>query len=156
MNRRFPQISRIPAAGLGLVLLLVAGPAFADPCHSVPQKGPMPASLARGERFTGPVVHVGDGDSLCVATGPRRGADWVEVRLADFHAPELHEAGGRAARDALHRIATGRRVDCLSRGRTWDRVAAICRLGGRSLGDHMRAAGVAEGGRGRKGAPRPH
>lgn len=113
----------------------------------------MPSSLARGERFSGPVVHIGDGDSLCVAVGPRRGADWVEVRLADFHAPELKESGGRAARDVLHRIAFGRRVDCVSRGRTWDRVAAVCGLAGRSLGDHMRAAGVAEGGRGRKVSP---
>jgi len=114
----------------------------------------MPASLARGERFSGPVVHVGDGDSLCVAVGPRRGADWVEVRLADFHAPELREPGGREARAALARIAAGRRVDCVSRGRTWDRVAADCRLAGRSLGDRLRAEGVAEGGRGRGAAPR--
>ena len=112
----------------------------------------MPASLARGERFSGPVVHVGDGDSLCVAVGPRRGADWVEVRLADFHAPELREPGGHAARDALARITSGRRVDCVSRGRTWDRGAAGCRLGGRSLGERMRSAGVAEGGRGRRKA----
>ena len=135
------------------LLFLLAGPALADPCRAIPQKGPMPASLARGERFSGPVVHVGDGDSLCVAVGPRRGADWVEVRLADFYAPELHESGGRAARDALARITSGQRVDCVSRGRTWDRVAAVCRLGGRSLGDHMRAAGVAEGGRGRRPTP---
>lgn len=131
------------------VLACTAAPVLADPCSAVPQKGPMPASLARGERFSGPVVHVGDGDSLCVAVGPRQGADWVEVRLADFHAPELKSPGGREARDTLKRLAAGRRVDCLSRGRTWDRVAADCRLGGRSLGERMRAAGVAEGGRGR-------
>jgi endonuclease YncB( thermonuclease family) len=77
----------------------------------------------------------------------------VEVRLADFYAPELKEPGGRQARDTLKRITAGRRVDCISRGRSWDRVAAECRLAGRSLGDHMRAAGVREGGRGR--APRP-
>ena len=114
----------------------------------------MPASLARGERFSGPVVHIADGDSLCVAVGPRRGADWVEVRLADFHAPELKAPGGREARNALKGITGGRRVDCVSRGRTWDRVAADCRLGDQSLGDRMRAAGVAEGGRGRSEAAR--
>lgn len=152
MNRRNLGGLGPLVAAFGFALLL-AGPALADPCRAIPQKGPMPASLARGERFSGPVVHVGDGDSLCVAVGPRRGADWVEVRLADFYAPELHESGGRAARDALARITSGRRVDCVSRGRTWDRVAAVCRLGGRSLGDHMRAAGVAEGGRGRRPTP---
>lgn len=136
-----------------VALLLVAGPALADPCHAIPRKGPLPASLAPGARFSGPVVHVGDGDSLCVAVGPRRGTDWVEVRLADFYAPELKEPGGREARNILSRIVAGRRLDCVSRGRTWDRVAAECRLAGRSLGDRMRDAGVAEGGRGLKVAP---
>lgn len=153
MNRRSVRFSPPLATGLVGLVLLAGGPALADPCGAVPQKGPMPASLARGERFSGPVVHVGDGDSLCVGVGPRRGADWVEVRLADFYAPELKEPGGRKARDTLKRITAGRRVDCVSRGRSWDRVAAECRLAGRSLGDHMRAAGVREGGRGR--APRP-
>jgi len=137
-----------------LVLLLSGGAALADPCDAVPQKGDLPKPLARGERFSGPVVHVADGDSLCVAVGPRRGIDWVEVRLADFHAPELKEPGGREARDTLKRLTQGRRVDCLSRGRTWDRVAADCRLGGRSLGERMRSAGVAEGGRGKGEAVR--
>ncbi len=91
----------------GAALACAAGPALADPCRAVPQKGPMSASLARGERFSGPVVHIADGDSLCVAVGPRRGADWVEVRLADFHAPELKAPGGREARDALKGITGG-------------------------------------------------
>ena len=114
----------------------------------------MPTSLARGERFSGPVVHVGDGDSLCLAVGPRRGADWVEVRLADFYAPELKAPGGREARDTLKRITAGRQVDCVSRGRSWDRVAADCRVAGRALGDQMRAASILEGGRGRAETPR--
>lgn len=136
----------IPAA------LALAGPALADPCHAVPETGPLPAALARGERFAGPVVHVGDGDSLCVAVGPRRGLDWVEVRLADFSAPELREPGGREAHATLQRLTAGRHIRCVSHGRTWDRVAAACRMGDRSLGDRMRSAGVAEGGRGYRGA----
>jgi endonuclease YncB( thermonuclease family) len=135
-------------------ILACAAPALADPCRAVPQKGPMPPGLAQGERFSGPVVHVGDGDSLCLAVGPRRGADWVEVRLADFYAPELKAPGGREARDALKRLTAGRQLDCVSRGRSWDRVAADCRVAGRALGDQMRAAGVREGGRGQGKAPR--
>jgi endonuclease YncB( thermonuclease family) len=135
-------------------ILASAAPALADPCRAVPQKGPMPPGLAQGERFSGPVVHVGDGDSLCLAVGPRRGTDWVEVRLADFYAPELKAPGGREARDALKRITAGRQLDCVSRGRSWDRVAADCQVAGRALGDQMRAAGVREGGRGQGKAPR--
>lgn len=147
-----PRLAALLLAG---GILACAVPALADPCRAVPQKGSLPAGLARGERFSGPVVHVGDGDSLCLSVGPRRGADWVEVRLADFYAPELKAPGGREARDALRRITAGRQVDCVSRGRSWDRVAADCRVAGRGLGDQMRAAGVREGGRGRSEASRP-
>ncbi|MFM8753737.1 MAG: thermonuclease family protein, partial [Phenylobacterium sp.] len=120
----------MPARALlpALALLLSGGAALADPCDAVPQKGALPKPLARGERFSGPVVHVADGDSLCVAVGPRRGIDWVEVRLADFHAPELKEPGGREARDTLKRLTNGRRVDCVSRGRTWARVRHQLRM----------------------------
>ena len=149
MNRRLATLL------LAVVILDSPAPALGDPCRAVPQKGSLPAGLARGERFSGPVVHVGDGDSLCLSLGPRRGADWVEVRLADFYAPELKAPGGREARDARRRITAGRQVDCVSRGRSRDRVAADCRVAGRALCDQMRAAGVREGGRGRSEASRP-
>ncbi len=45
---------------------------------------PLPASTVR---------YVGDGDSLCVGKTTDPNA-WIEVRLADFNAPELHEDGG--------------------------------------------------------------
>jgi micrococcal nuclease len=83
----------------------------ADPCEAIPQKGPMPPYLHNGASFSGPVVYVGDGDGVCIALGPEA-TDWVEVRLADFHAPELQEPGGEAAKAALSRIALGRVVSC--------------------------------------------
>jgi micrococcal nuclease len=130
-----------------LVFLMQAGSALADPCEAIPEEGPMPAYLAFGATFTGPVVDVLDGDSLCVALGPEH-RDWVEVRLADFYAPELHDAAGPAAKAALQRIALGRTAVCVASMRTHDRVAARCRLDGRPIGDLMREAHIAEGGRG--------
>jgi micrococcal nuclease len=121
--------------------------ALADPCKAIPNKGPIPAHLKPGSTFSGPVSYVGDGDSLCVALGPSP-VDWVEVRIADFYAPELHEPGGREAKAALERIAKGRRVECLAQGRSYDRVVARCTIQGRSLGGLMRSAGVREGGNG--------
>ena len=50
---------------------------------------------------------------------------------------------------ALSRIVMGRRVECVAGKRSYDRVVASCTLGGRSVGDLMRAAGIREGGRGR-------
>lgn len=133
---------------LALTGLALAGPALADPCKAIPDRGPAPAWLAHGARFSGPVVYVGDGDSLCIATG-QGPASWVEVRLADFYAPELHALGGAQAKAALEKVTRGHSVTCRADHQTYDRIAAACRIGQRSLGDLMRAAGVREGGRGR-------
>lgn len=118
--------------------------AHADPCE-----GRLPTRA--GETFSGIVRYVGDGDSLCV--GPSIDpATWVEVRLADFDAPELRSPTGRADRDRLSRLVRGRRLACIAvRGRNgrvlvYDRVIAACRLNGRSVGDLLRAAGGREGG----------
>lgn len=122
-----------------------SAPAWADPCEAIPERGAMPVYLAFGANFSGPVSHAIDGDSLCVAVGPGE-ADWVEVRLADFHAPELSQAGGAAAKSALSRLALGQHAVCVANLRTYDRIAARCRINGRPLGDLMRDAGVGEGG----------
>jgi endonuclease YncB( thermonuclease family) len=133
---------------LSLASLGLAGPALADPCKAIPDRGLAPAWLAPGARFSGPVVYVGDGDSLCVAVGPGA-SSWVEVRLADFYAPELHAAGGQEAKAALQRITARQTAICVADHQTYDRIAAVCRIRGRSLGDLMRAARVPEGGKGR-------
>ena len=113
--------------------------ALADPCKAIPDGGPLPAFLARGAIFSGPVAYVGDGDSLCVAVGAGQLA-WVEVRLEDFYAPELQAPGGRDAKAVLERLAMGRRARCRADHRSYDRVVARCEVGGKSLGDLMRAA----------------
>lgn len=128
-----------------------ATPARADPCTAIPDRGPAPAWIVHGAQFAGTVRHVGDGDSICVSSSPDP-RTWVEVRLADFYAPELSEPGGRAAASRMRALAAGRTAACEvtreGRVRSYDRVVATCRIGGRSLGDLMRAAGVGEGGRG--------
>lgn len=119
-------------AVLGAVL---PGSARADPCEA-----PLPR---QGTTFIGPVTYVGDGDSLCVTTP----AGQVEIRLADFNAPELQEPGGRDARETLRRLVMGRRAICRAGRRSYDRVVARCEVGGTGIGDLMRRAGVREGGR---------
>ncbi len=105
-----------------------------------------------GQHFSGEVRYVGDGDGLCIGRTSDPG-EWIEIRLADFDAPELNQIGGRAARDRLMRLVLGRSLDCVAvRGRSgrvvvYDRVIARCRLGGRAVGDLIRAAGGQEGGR---------
>ncbi|MBU1374886.1 MAG: nuclease, partial [Alphaproteobacteria bacterium] len=116
---------------------------------AIPDRGPLPADLAKGRRFEGPVVYVGDGDSLCVGLG-RTPDRWVEVRLADFYAPELSEPQGPAGKAILQRLTKGRRVSCVADHRSYDRVVATCRLGGQLLSDQLRRAGAPQGGRGRR------
>lgn len=121
-------------------LLLVPITAAADPCTA-----PLPPP---GTTFSGTVRYVGDGDSICVGNASS-GATWVEVRVADFYAPELHASGGPQAKVTMQQIALGKTVQCVAGKRSYDRVVAQCTLNGTSLGDLMRRAGISEGGRGR-------
>lgn len=114
--------------------------AFADPCTA-----PLPSP---GTRFFGQVRYVGDGDSLCVGPSSDPGT-WIEVRVADFYAPELHTSDGPRAKAVLERIAMGHTTQCVAGRRSYDRVVAQCTIAGSSVGDLMRRSGVAEGGRGR-------
>lgn len=132
----------IVAGTLGL--LCPTAPVHADPCEA-----PLPSQA--GVSFFGVVRYVGDGDGLCVGktADPR---EWIEVRLADFDAPELHQPGGAAAKAALERIALQHAVICTTeRGRdgrvlSYDPVIARCQIGTNSIGDLLRHAGVTEGG----------
>jgi len=100
-----------------MIALIAAGAVFtSDPCTA-----PLPPP---GTEFSGPVAHVIDGDSLCVATS----TGLVEVRLRDVNAPELRQAGGPEARDRLLATALGRPVDCRVFARSYDRAVALCRL----------------------------
>lgn len=125
----------ITSAVMAMLPTLIAPLAWADPCHA-----PLPP---RGATFGGAVSYIVDGDGLCV--GQAEGG--IEVRLSDFRAPELRQAGGREAKAALAAITSGQHVDCVALGHSYDRVVAACSIDGRALGDLMRDAGIAEGGR---------
>jgi len=121
-----------------------AGNAFADPCEAA-----LPAKA--GSVFTGTVHYVVDGDGICIGTSSDPNT-WIEVRLADFDAPEMSTDEGRSAKDEMTRLAKGKQADCVTRpgrsGRTtsYDRVIASCSIDGASLASLMREAGVPEGG----------
>jgi hypothetical protein len=131
---------------LALALAAIASAAYADPCKAIPDHGAAPSYLHAGATFSGQVIYIGDGDSLCVAVGPGP-MQWVEVRVADFYAPELHEHDGEQAKATLSRLAYGRQATCVADHQSHDRIVATCKIGGQSVGDMMRAASVQEGGR---------
>jgi hypothetical protein len=138
-------------SGLGSMVLgvglSVAVNAHADPSKAIPDNGSAPAYLQPGRSFSGLVVRLLDGYSLCVAVGDGP-ASWVEVRLVDFYAPASREPGGPAAKAALERIALGKVVRCTTGPQSYDRVVSASTISGRPIGEMMRAAGVAQGGRG--------
>lgn len=156
-----PITKLIPTLSLVLALGVFVSSAHADPCKAIPDRGPtapwVRALTKPGVVFSGPVVAWVDSDGLCAAAVPGRERDpttWVEVRLADYFGLELHEPGGKKEAAALKSITTNQRVYCtVTRGknnkvRSFDRVVAVCRINGVSLGDLMRAGGNLEGGRG--------
>jgi endonuclease YncB( thermonuclease family) len=132
-------------SALALAAFLLPSLAHADPCTA-----PLPHKA--GETFSGTVRAIIDGDGACIGQTADP-STWIEVRLADFNAPELHSSQGPKAKATLHRIAYGKPAQCtVTRGRngrttSYDRVIAVCRVGGLSVGDLMRGAGVVEGGR---------
>ena len=129
-------IMRVLAAAIvGGGLAALSTPALADPCEA-----PLPTP---GTVFQGRVEYVGDGDSLCVKTA----SGLVEVRLADFNAPELREPNGRAAQETLRRLSMGQKASCRAGRRSYDRVVAHCTIRRVRIGDMKRTAGVNEGGR---------
>lgn len=137
-----------------LFLAIAATPALADPCKAIQDRGPAPSWARAGFTISGPVRYVGDGDSICVSASddPRT---WVEIRLADWYAPELSEPGGQNAKVVMERITRGQHVSCTAvrgdggRVVSYDRLIAVCRIRGVSLGELMRRQGQREGGRGR-------
>jgi endonuclease YncB( thermonuclease family) len=89
-----------------------------------PCTAPLPP---RGTIFSGTVRYVGDGDSIRVGNSGNP-ATRIEVRVADFYAPESHSAGGPLAKAAMERVAMGRSLQCVAGRRSYDRVVAQCSL----------------------------
>lgn len=58
---------------------------------------------------------------------------WIEIRVADFYAPELHTPDGPKAKAVLERIAMGRTARCVAGRRSDDRVVAHGTIGGSSV-----------------------
>lgn len=130
-----------------ITLALVATQAKADPCTA------KVTGYRPGDRISGLVWHSIDGDGLCVGASPTP-STWIEIREADFYAPELRTPSGRDAKRVMDQLV-GKRAVCSvqlgQNGRTanFDRVIAACRIDGASIATIMRRAGVREGGRGR-------
>jgi len=100
------------------------------------------AVTADARVFQGVVTHVTDGDSIWVRASS--GGAPVEVRLQGIDAPEICQAFGKDARDALAGRVLRRPVAVNSRARDgYHRVLGRVSLGGQDLGLWMVSRGYA-------------
>lgn len=100
------------------------------------------AACAHARSFEGVVTHVTDGDSLWVR--PASGGAPREVRLQGIDAPEICQAFGASARDALAARVLHRRVAVNSRARdSYRRALGRVTLNGQDLGAWMVGRGYA-------------
>jgi len=100
------------------------------------------AASADARVFQGVVTHVTDGDSIWVRASS--GGAPVEVRLQGIDAPEICQAFGKEARDALAGRVLRRPVAVNSRARDgYQRVLGHVTSGGQDLGLWMVSRGYA-------------
>lgn len=135
----FQVMSKAGMAALGaaLGLLTAAGSAQARDEH--PCTGPSPVA---GVEIRGPVLHVVDGSTLCVALGFETDS-WILLRLADAPRPSSLRRASTAGvapnpRGALMQAALAKMATCRTVRGDGGRVEAVCEVEGRPLGEALR------------------
>jgi micrococcal nuclease len=94
------------------------------------------------QAWRGTVTRISDGDTLWLR--PAHGGKPVKVRIDGIDAPEICQAGGRAARKALAAHVSGRRLDVFVRGQDdYGRTIAALELDGGDVAGWMVSQGHA-------------
>ena len=124
----------------GLSLWAVAGSAKAAPAE--PCTGPHPVA---GVQIRGPVLHVIDGETICVALGyaPDR---WIRLRLADAPIPSpVRRVSNREEADprrVMMAAAFAKMAECRTELDADREVVAVCTVDGAPLGRALRDGAV--------------
>jgi hypothetical protein len=109
--------ARSGAGAIALAALTLGAPALAQTCRA--------AAPAVGQTVSGPVLHVIDGRTLCIARGPTPGG-WIPLRISPA-APALP-----ADRERLMAAAFSQSLTCRITGGGLVKTAT-CTLAGRPL-----------------------
>lgn len=105
---------------IGSAAILAAGLTFAAPAQAAVCRGEAPSGVVE---LRGPVLHVPDGEHICVALSPDP-ADWVKLRVVDT---VVADRAGQA-RGALMAASFGQDVTCRFM-QTPAGLAGACRTG---------------------------
>ena len=114
-------------ARLGALATMIMALAFASPALAQVCRGPAPAV---GAVVTGPVLHVIDGQTLCIAQGPTPD-HWIPLTIAS------RLASLPADRERLMAAAFSRALTCQVTGDRGATRSARCTLDGRPLDSLM-------------------
>lgn len=115
---------------LGIALVATEAQARAPACG-----GPTPAV---GDQIKGPVLHVIDGQRLCVAVDASP-TTWVELQL---DAGIVRASDGGDAKARLMAAAFARNAVCVITGRSGGRATAACTIEGESLSARLNQPAV--------------
>lgn len=96
--------------------------------------GAGPVLLTNAQAIRGYAAVV-DGDTIRINS--------TAIRLAGVDAEEISEPNGPAARAALAAIVVGRTVSCEPRGRSYNRIVAVCYIGAMDIGAELVRRGAA-------------
>lgn len=125
-------MTRLPLRPLLLSLLLAGGLAVGQ---AQAQDGVCRGKAPEvGATLKGPVLHVIDGERLCVALGPATD-QWVEVQVSDASLQKA--SAGKPARGSLMAAAFARNAACSVTGIVDGRAVAACRIEDRPLAETL-------------------
>lgn len=136
----FQVMSKAGMAALGAAIGLLTSAGAAQARHEHPCAGPSPVA---GVEIRGPVLHVVDGSTLCVALGFETDS-WILLRLADAPRPSpiqrtsAAEVGTPNPRGALMQAALAKMATCRTVRGEDGGVEALCEVEDRPLGEALR------------------
>lgn len=136
----FQVMSKAGMAALGAALGLLASAGAAQARDEHPCTGPSPVA---GVEIRGPVLHIVDGSTLCVALGFETDS-WILLRLADAPPPSALQRVSTAQgatpnpRGALMQAALAKMATCRTVRGEGGGVEALCEVEGRPLGETLR------------------
>ncbi|MGZ8362701.1 MAG: hypothetical protein ACXW3D_02470 [Caulobacteraceae bacterium] len=124
-------MSVLSIAAAAIALATAPAPAASSPCTGTPAQA--------GAVVTGTVLHVIDGDRLCLASGPTPD-QWTELRINTLYQHSVADRDPAYGKAQLMNVSFGKQLTC----EVSAKGVAECAADGQKLTDLMAAPGAAQ------------